>query len=273
MIKILCVDALDLDLVKNWDFSMPHQKGLEIPKGCYVSSKEYPKPHPHTWLVWVSMFTGVEHKEFPELSPKWKKFAYSTLHKLGVNLRKRRPRPYRTNPSNIKEKTIFTDTLSFTWNLPTINPEWIAQFPGTNEAYEYGSREFMQYLALGEYPKRDYDIFAIYTRYIDLIAHQHKKGSLNHQDLKELYYIVFEQANRLSETDDRIILVSDHGNKGGPYHTDTAYIGSNKPIPDTVKNILDFPQLTQHLHKEEKDRIEIDDKMLENRLKKLGYLN
>jgi len=53
------------------------------------------------------------------------------------------------------------------WNIPTITPEWIAQFPTYEAGLNYVKREFQHYLTLAEYPIQKYDLYAIYTRIVD----------------------------------------------------------------------------------------------------------
>ena len=131
------------------------------------------------------------------------------------------------------------------WNIPTITPEWIAQFPTYEAGLNYVKREFQHYLALAEYPIQKYDLYAIYTRIVDFWGHRHKDSGL-YPDIKGLYDIIFKQANRLSKYEP-ILLLSDHGNRGGPYHTNTAYLGSNYKIPESVKSILDISKFIKKL--------------------------
>lgn len=216
---------------------MPYQKELNIPRGCFVSSREYPKPHPHTWLVWPSIFTGCVHQDFKNITPVWRRF----IRHLNLNTSRIARPKYRVNPVYMSEKNIFSGHNSFTWNIPTISPEWIAQFPSYEAGITYVKREFEHYLALAEYPFQNYDLYAIYTRIVDFWGHRHIDSGL-YADMKGLYDIIFRQANRLSEYEP-ILLLSDHGNRGGPYHTNTAYLGSNYKIPKSVESILDISKL------------------------------
>ena len=77
------------------------------------------------------------------------------------------------------------------------------------------------------------------------MGHRHKDSGL-YPDIKGLYDIIFKQANRLSKYEP-ILLLSDHGNRGGPYHTNTAHLGSNYKIPESVKSILDISKFIKKL--------------------------
>ena len=107
--------------------------------------------------------------------------------------------------------------------MPTISPEWIIKFP-TYEAFEeYSKREYLMFnlMSYGSL-YTNFDVIALYTRYIDYLGHTHPHKLIN------AYYDVFNIVDFIKDKCDYII-VSDHGCIDG-IHTDKAFIGSNFPI-------------------------------------------
>jgi len=123
-------------------------------------------------------------------------------------------------PTNEYLKTIFDEYHSFTWNLPTIDPEWIATFPRYEAFVKYCKRELLMWLRMTMGALyHPIPLQAFYLRYVDFIGHN-QSG-----DLRSAYNTVFLQASDLKKKAD-VILLSDHGCIDG-VHTERAYLGSD----------------------------------------------
>jgi len=240
MIKILCVDGLDFDYAGTFGLSMPYQTKLTIPKECYVEVPDH-DPMPHTWLVWASMFTGQTMKTFPDIKkiPTWRAFGRHVIKSMGISWDIRTNKShYQTNPAFQDLDNVFTP-FSFTWNIPTICPEWIATVdPDYEKLLVFLNREYQMFVELAKSKSWVYDYYAIYCRLLDTYAH------LKKEDLLEARYNqIFNIAN-LEREEYPVLLISDHGTKIGEHHTDWAYCGANFPL-DNVKSILDIRKLLE----------------------------
>jgi len=125
---LLCVDGVDPDLVQEfgWGKLFKHNYSLKIPQECYVPDPELGSI-PHTTRVWPTIFSG----KIIDYSLIRRKGIRKILHDLLVRSRitwRGKPR-YRVGPANEDLETIFDKYHSFTWNIPTIDPDWISTFP------------------------------------------------------------------------------------------------------------------------------------------------
>ena len=201
----------------NWGKLFKYNYSLKIPQECYIPDPDLGST-PHTTRVWPTIFSG-------------KKVDYGLIRREGIRkilhdllVRSRitwrgKPR-YRVGPTNKDLETIFSEYYSFTWNLPTIDPEWIATFPSKEAFEEYCKRELNMWIRITFGALYiDTPLHAYYLRYVDYMGH-------NHPDrLREAYNTVFLQASDLKKKTD-VILLSDHGCKDG-VHTERAYLGSD----------------------------------------------
>jgi hypothetical protein len=229
---ILCVDGIDPHYaIENGFAKFPYQNELTIPKACYIPMPDGPEPD--TLKVWPSIFSGeaIDYKgsKTPKRRSKPRQLARDFLIKSGLtwgNYQKR----FRVNPYNRDIDLVFTPE-SFYWNIPTISPEHIHNFPNRAEMETQTHNEYKHYRALTRgLPGLSYDIAAAYTRIIDVYGHVHPDR------LKHPYANIFTQAHELAKRSP-LILVSDHGCLNDR-HTDYAYIGANFPFK--AKSILDI---------------------------------
>lgn len=239
---VLCVDGLDPDYANKLGFpKMPYESRLEIPKELYING------FPHTQLVWPSMLSGRKiikelanwHDVFlPEIRLPIRRF----LHGHGIKWKRgKEEKTWRVSPMNINIETVADRYNSVMWNIPTICPEFIYQFPGPDEMLRYGRHEFeiWKIVSYGMclYP---YDLSLAYCHLPDILGHLEKP-------LEDIYLDIHHQAMRLSKHRS-VMLVSDHGCLNGE-HTHHAYLGCTEPIEAEnvmevradIERILSFP--------------------------------
>lgn len=221
---LLCVDGVDPDLVYEfgWNKVFKYNHSLKIPQECYVPDPELGST-PHTTRVWPTIFSGKIIDYGLIKREGMRKILHDLLVRSKITWKRGKPR-YRISPHNKDLETIFDKYHSFTWNLPTLDPEWIATFPGYDPFVEYCKRE------LGMWIRMTYGALylqtplqAYYLRYVDYIGHNHP------ENLREAYATVFLQANDLKKRGQDVILLSDHGCNNG-VHTERAYLGSDIPF-------------------------------------------
>ena len=221
---LLCVDGLDPDLVQEygWGKVFKYNYSLSIPQECYVPDPELGST-PHTTRVWPTIFSGkiIDYGLIRREGPRKK--IHDALVRLGITWRRKKKR-YTVNPANENLNTIFDDFRSFTWNLPTMDPEWIATFPSYEAFVEYCKRELWMWMniTLGS-EVGDYGLEAYYLRYVDFVGHNDWKN------LRTAYQTIFGHVLNLKQDRHDIIVLSDHGCING-VHTEQAYFGSDYPI-------------------------------------------
>lgn len=234
---ILCVDGFDYDYAEahGWN-KFRHSVRLDIPAECFIETPDGPQPA--TGKVWPTIFSGKVHAHSLIARRGPRKWAHDWLLHHGVKW-SRDGHTYLINPWNEDLDTVFSGRLAFTWNLPTISPEWIVRFPDMARLKEYTRREFMTYeiIAQGMLSKGSaYEMGAIYTRIVDVWGHFKKA-----EEMEYIYSQVANEAWRLARNQrahgDHLLMISDHGCLNG-VHTDKAYIGATFPFE--AENILDI---------------------------------
>lgn len=273
MLLLLSVDGLDYELIKDMDISFfEYNKKLDIPKECYIMSAG--RMTPHTTRVWASIFTG----EIIDYGSIKRTGLRLLLHNILVNKGitwNRTKKSYTINPYNKDLDTIFNYYHSFSWNCPTIDPEWISMFPTYQTFEEYCKRELLMWSMISEGATSQlFDLCSFYTRYVDYIGHNRPN------ELEESYNVIFQQAEMLNDVVD-VILLSDHGNLD-KIHTDYAYIGSNHHINASSIDKLrrDFERILRIKGVEkldarvgyESDYTKEEEEEIKRRLKNLGYI-
>jgi hypothetical protein len=216
---LLCVDGVDPDLVNEfgWGKLFKFNYSLKIPPECFVPDPDLGST-PHTTRVWPTIFSG----KIIDYGLIKREGARKVLHDFLVRARftwKSKPK-FKLYPSNLDLETIFDKYVSFTWNLPTMNPEWISTFPSYETFEEYSKRELWMWIFMTWGASiQIHPLKAFYLRYVDYIGH-------NRPDrLREVYNQVFLHASDLKKKGD-VILLSAHGCKKG-LHTERAYLGSD----------------------------------------------
>lgn len=241
---ILCVDGIDPDLVNTykWDSLFEYNCKLEIPKECYVLAGDEEDPHrlqAHTTRVWATIFSGkiIDYGLIKREGLRKKAHDFLVRH----NITWRKAKRYKVAPVNENLDTIFNHYRSFAWNIPTINPEWIATFPNYEAFEKYCKRELMMWFLMtwgaSYYPE---NIQAYYVRYLDYVGHNHPDRLMN------AYNQIFDHVRDLKQKAD-VILLSDHGCEKG-WHTDWAYLGSD--YPNNCVNISELRGWFEALFKE-----------------------
>jgi hypothetical protein len=232
---ILCVDGFDPEYAEAHGFDKFRYSGqLDIPEECFIESPDGPQPT--TGRVWPTIFSGKVHAHSLIERKGARKWAHDWLLSRGISWTRGRP-SYQVNPWNERLDTVFTGRLAYTWNLPTISPEWIVRFPDMARLMEYCRREFSTYelISRGLASLGPYELGAVYTRIVDAWGHFKKA-----EDMEFIYSEVSAEAWRLGEIQrgrgDELLLLSDHGCLNG-VHTDKAYIGATFPFE--ASNILD----------------------------------
>jgi len=219
---LLCVDGIDPNLVHEfgWDRLFNFNYSIKIPSGCYKESPEI-GPTPYTLRVWPTIFSGriIDYDAIRRMGIR--KLVHDLLVRVGITW-KGKPK-YGIGPYNLGLETIFDEYPSFTWNLPTMNPEWLINFPDIETYVKFSKRELRMWLlmTLGA-SYFDTPIQAYYLRYVDCIGHHHP------DELRKAYNTIFLHASDLKKKAD-VILLSDHGCKDG-LHTEQAYLGSDYPF-------------------------------------------
>lgn len=270
---ILCVDGFDPDYAREKGYDrLPYSQKLTIPRECYVATPD--GPIPHTDRVWPSMFSGKTIDHGLTVRGPLRQLGHDILVKIRLSWSGRPA--YGLSPTHEDLDTVFKEYVSFLWNIPTISPEWIMNFPTFDRFLEYCNREYMQFFILAcglpEYPL---DIGAVYTRIMDAWGH-HK----TEKELAFLYSEVSDLAVRLSRGYDLdLMLVSDHGCIEET-HTDHAYAGATFPFE--AESVLDIRRVIEEklgsgtVSARERGRThdltEEEEKEIIKRLKGLGYI-
>lgn len=268
---LLCVDGLDPGLVHDfgWDKVFKHNYSLSIPKECYVPDPELGST-PHTTRVWPMIFSGKIIDYGLIRREGTRKMIHDALVRLGITWR-RKKKSYTIAPGNQDLNTIFDDFQSFTWNIPTMDPEWIATFPSYEAFVEFCKRELWMFLQMSRGAIDSvHPVNAFYVRYVDFIGHNEP------EKLRGTYDQVFLHASQLKEKTE-VILLSDHGCIQG-VHTEQAYFGSDYPIlAESVDQLrheferifielgIDYWEAPPDFKPEEEDQIK-------ERLRRLGYI-
>ena len=220
---LLCVDGIDPNLVQEfgWGNLFKFNYSLKIPQECYVNERTIGLT-PYTLRVWPTIFSGkIIDYDFIIKRKGIRKLAHDLLVKIGITW-KGKPK-YGLCPFNIELDTIFDEYPSFTWNIPTMDLEFIIQFPSLEILLEHSKRELGMWLrmTLGSL-YFDTPIQAYFLRYVDCIGHH------NPEEIRNAYNTIFLHASDLKKKAD-VILLSDHGCKDGA-HTELAYLGSDYPF-------------------------------------------
>ena len=220
---LLCVDGIDPDLVREygWDRVFEHNYSLKIPQECYVPDPELGST-PHTTRVWPTIFSGqiIDYGLIRRRGTR--KMIHDALVRMGITWT-RKKNSFTVAPTNRDLNTVFNDFRSFTWNLPTMDPEWIASFPGYDEFVEYCKRELWMFMLMSQGAVYSaYPVNAFYVRYVDFIGHNEP------EKVRGAYDNIFLHASELKKKDS-VILLSDHGCIDG-LHTEQAYFGTDYPI-------------------------------------------
>ena len=216
---LLCVDGIDPDLVREfgWDNLFKFNYSLKIPIECYAMNLDV-GPTPYTLKIWPTIFSG-KIIDYPQIRRKGiRKLIHNLLIRVGFNWNGKQK--YGINTTNLELETIFDNYPSFTWNLPTMNPECILSFPDLQKCVSHSKRELNMWLrmTLGSL-YFDTPLQAYYLRYIDVVGHY------NPEKLREAYNTIFLHVSDLKKKGN-VILLSDHGCKDG-CHTELAYLGSD----------------------------------------------
>jgi len=225
------VDGIDPDLVQEygWNKVFKHNYSLSIPQECYVPDKELGST-PHTTRVWPTIFSG-EIIDYGLIRRRGtRKMIHDALVRMGITWKRGKPK-FKVAPTNRDLNTVFDDFRSFTWNLPTMDPEWIATFPGYDAFVEYCKRELWMFMLMTQGAVYSaYPVNAFYVRYVDYVGHNEPKN------LRGAYNQIFLHASELKKKTE-VILLSDHGCVDG-VHTEQAYFGSDYPIKTkTISNL------------------------------------
>lgn len=270
---ILCVDGFDPDYARENGFDrLPYSRKLTIPRECYVETPSGPTPH--TVRVWPAMFSGKAIDYGLTRRGPLRQFIHDQLVKARITWSGRPA--YRLAPSNEELETVFHEYTSFLWNIPTLSPEWITEFPTREKFLAYCLREYMQFYILARgLPDYPLDIGAVYTRIMDAWGHNKSES-----DLVFFYEEVSDLAVRLSRGYDvDVLLVSDHGCLDG-VHTDHAYAGASFPFE--AESVLDIRRVIEEKlgsrtvdarGKERPEELTEEEKrLIEKRLRGLGYI-
>lgn len=222
VLVLLCVDGIDPDIVQEfgWGNLFKFNYSLKIPRECYLKTPDVGLT-PYTLRVWPTIFSGqiIDYDLIKRTGIR--KLFHALLVKIGITWKGKAK--YGLGPSNLELETIFDEYQSFTWNLPTMNPEWLINFPDLETYVKFSKRELGMWLrmTLGAL-YFDIPIQAYYLRYVDCIGHHHP------DELRKAYNTIFLHASDLKKKAD-VILLSDHGCNDG-IHTELAYLGSDYPF-------------------------------------------
>lgn len=243
---VLCVDGFDPDFAMRHDYDrFRFSSKVSIPRGCY--SETLDGPQPATGKVWPSILSGRIYDQAATVRKGARKIIHDLLMKAGISWSGKKK--YSVNPWNRDIETVLTGRNAFTWNLPTISPEWLARFPDLEEIVAFCEREYQifRFLARGLVTEaHGFELGMIYTRTLDAWGHfTHLKGEL---DMRRLYQDISSEAWRISQKqlarDKHLMMISDHGCLDGK-HTDHAYIGATFPFE--AESILDFRSVIEEV--------------------------
>jgi hypothetical protein len=235
---VLCVDGFGPDQASELGLSpFFHARRLTIPRECY--SETLDGAQPATGKVWPSILSGRIYDQAATVRVGVRKMIHDWFMKAGITWSG--PPKYTVNPWNRGSETVLTGRNAFTWNLPTVSPEWIARFPDLPHIVEFSEREYQMFRMIAHglvSAPHDFELAMIYTRTLDAWGHfTHIKSDI---DMTKMYVEISSECWRLSQTQlargDHVMMISDHGIKDGR-HTDHAYIGATFPF--TADSILD----------------------------------
>lgn len=226
---ILCVDGFDPDYGQEYGFNkFRYSARLSIPAECFIESPDGPQPT--TGRVWPTILSGRVQSHSLIERKGLRKRAHDFLLRRGITWTRGRP-SYQVNPWNEDLETVLTGRLAFTWNIPTISPEWVVRFPDMVRLMAYCNREYQMFnmMAQGVQVRGSgYELAIIYTRIVDAWGHFKKA-----EDMKFIYSDVTATAWRLAQAQqaqgDELLFLSDHGCLNG-VHTDKAFIGATFPF-------------------------------------------
>ncbi len=243
---VLCVDGFDYDFAQAHGFDkFRNSAKLTIPRECYTETLDGAQPA--TGKVWPSIFSGRIFDQSMTVRKGARRIVHDLLMKSGI--RWSGAKKYLVNPWNRGIETFMTGREVFTWNLPTISPEWIARFPDLEHIIDFCEREYQIFRVLGRGLARDgyeCELAVIYTRALDAWGHfTHLKSEL---DMRRLYQFISSEAWRLSQSQlargDNLMMISDHGCLNGA-HTEHAYIGATFPFE--AESILDVRSVVEEV--------------------------
>ena len=241
---ILCVDGFDPQFAHENEYDrFRFSASLTIPRECY--SETLDGAQPATGKVWPSIFSGRIYDQAVTVRVGARRVIHDLLMKAGITWSGKKR--YSVNPWNRDIETFLTDRNAFTWNLPTISPEWLARFPDLEDIVEFCEREIeiFRFLARGLVTEaHGFELGVIYTRTLDAWGHfTHLKGEL---EMRMLYRDISSMAWRLGELQrargDHLMMISDHGCLNGA-HTDHAYIGATFPF--YAESVLDIRSVVE----------------------------
>jgi hypothetical protein len=242
---ILCVDGFDPQFAHENDYDRFRNSAcLTIPRECY--SETLDGAQPATGKVWPSILSGRIYDQAVTVRKGARRWIHDLLMRSGIRWSGKKR--YTVNPWNQDIETFLTGREAFTWNLPTISPEWIAKFPDLDQIVEFSTREYQifKFLARGLVTdhRHGFELGLIYTRTLDAWGHfTHLKDET---DIRILYRDISSEAWRLSEIqkahNNHLMLISDHGILDGR-HTDYAYIGATFPFE--ADSILDIRSVVE----------------------------
>ena len=239
---VLCVDGFDPQYAHEKDYDrFRFSASLTIPRECY--SETLDGAQPATGKVWPSIFSGRIYDQAVTVRKGARRWAHDLLMKAGITWDGKKK--YSVNPWNRGIESVIDEKEDFTWNLPTISPEWIARFPDLPEIVDFSEREYEIFKCLARgMPHEFHELGIIYTRYLDLLGH------LSSPHLDEVYSSVSALAWRVGEVQrakgDHLMMISDHGCLNGA-HTDDAYIGATFPF--AAESILDIRRVIEEVLK------------------------
>lgn len=241
---ILCVDGFDYDFAREHGCDkFKHSGKLTIPRECYTETLDGAQPA--TGKVWPSIFSGRIYDQSLTVRKGVRKIAHDFLMRAGIKWDGKKV--YSVNPWNRGIETFMTGRDCFTWNLPTISPEWIARFPDLEHIVDFCERELEIFWMLGRGLSgqgHPCELAVIYTRTLDAWGHfTHLKGDA---DMRRLYQKISNDAWRRSQEqlarNNHLMMISDHGCLDGA-HTDHAYIGATFPFE--AESILDVRSVVE----------------------------
>ncbi|MHC4573382.1 MAG: hypothetical protein ACYS76_04510 [Planctomycetota bacterium] len=232
---ILCVDGFDPDYGVGFN-KLRYRSKLTIPEGCFIESPDGPQPA--TGLVWPTILSGKVQDTALIKRSGLRKWGHDWLLRHGVKWDSK-PK-YKVGPWNYELDTVLTGRMAFTFNLPTISPEWIVSFPDKARLNHYTNREYNIFLTLAHgliTRGSAYEVGALYTRIVDVWGHLMKSPD----DMNYIYMDIAGEVWRLAQKqmarDEHVLMISDHGCFNG-VHTDKAFMGATFPFE--AESILDI---------------------------------
>ena len=262
-VLILGIDALEYDLVEEWD--LKHLKQKKYGKTCVPLTKTTIDIGPCTVVVWPCFITGKKPEEmgYNSIAPNKdllndlyekviKKFPHS---EKTFKYFHRKSKTYKPTRNNIKAPTMFDNPTykSIHMHIPVYDNDAFSEYRGETPK-AVGDKDYRvayEKECLKEFKIRTSEVYDIldgdwslcmqYFFLLDGIQHVFFKNKLKIME----YYLLFNkfvgELKKQLPSNVMLLIVSDHGQKKG-FHTHYGFYSCNRELGLVNPSIIDFKE-------------------------------